>query len=499
MEQHLEIETKYDLAPEDQVPHLVDVEGVDEVRRLPPVTLTATYYDTDDHRLLRREVTLRRREGGPDEGWHLKVTVADGARLELRRPLGRGPHPPSALTDPLVGLLGPDGALHPVASLVTDRTVLHLLGGQVLLAEVADDRVTARRSEPGDEGSDSSWREVEVELVDGDPAVLRRVDKVLRGAGLRPSRSTSKVGRLLAESAQPAASPPGRKADISHVARARLQQMLDDLLSNDPLLRLGRPGAATRQAATLRQVLTWLALLRHQPDGPDTRPLERELVWVLGAVRQAALVEEAAETIDAILRDEPRALVLGPVRRRADREVAATSRAATASLLDAMATARYARAVTAVEHLAAGAGTERTGPRAAKALPALCSQAAERLERRLARLVKAATAGEAAERAEAATRTAAAVHATDAAATSVSARSGVPSAIVQDCAALLWRLDVHRTAQDLVREMAVQAHLAGENGFTFGRVHGLLDKSAAAHLKRLGRRRKQLRAHRRRR
>jgi hypothetical protein len=41
--------------------------------------------------------------------------------------------------------------------------------------------------------------------------------------------------------------------------------------------------------------------------------------------------------------------------------------------------------------------------------------------------------------------------------------------------------------------VGVQAHLAGENGFSFGRTHGLVERSAAATGKRLVRRRKQLR------
>ena len=106
MDQHLEIEAKYDLAAEADLPDLTEVEGVDAVRQQPAVTLTATYYDTADHALLRRGVTLRRREGGADEGWHLKVKVARGERLELRRPLGRGAVPPTALTD-LLTVLAP--------------------------------------------------------------------------------------------------------------------------------------------------------------------------------------------------------------------------------------------------------------------------------------------------------------------------------------------------------------------------------------------------------
>ena len=42
--------------------------------------LTAAYLDTDDLRLARWRVSLRRREGGTDEGWHLKLPVAQPRR-----------------------------------------------------------------------------------------------------------------------------------------------------------------------------------------------------------------------------------------------------------------------------------------------------------------------------------------------------------------------------------------------------------------------------------
>lgn len=508
MDQHLEIEAKYDLAADADLPDLIDVEGIDAVQQQPAVTLTATYLDTADHALLRRGVTLRRREGGTDEGWHLKVKVAHGERLELRRPLGRGTQPPGALTD-LLAVLAPSGDLRPVATLVTRRTVLQLVGGDVVLAELADDVVTATRghddgsgesSDSGDSGrlGRTIWREVEVELVDGDPAVLGGVDERLRKSGLRPSASTSKVGRVLAgDEPAEAPTPLGRKSTVSVVVLDHLRRVTDELLSNDPLLRLGRPGAAGHHLRVLRRALTLLALLRKHDPAAATGPVERDLVWVLGAVRPVALVEEAAEVIESTLRGEPRTLLMGPVRRRTDRELAAASKAAASSLAEALGSPRYARAFAALENVAFGTEHDAAGGRAAKVLPAVSRDAGKRLERRLARLGAAADVDEMGDRAEAATRTAVAVLVTDALARAVTARTTMPRAVVQDCVLLLWRLEVDRSAQELLREMGVQAHLAGENGFTFGRAHGLLEKSVAGTRKRLARRRKQLRSHRR--
>ena len=70
--------------------------GVADVRAAGTVDLLAVYYDTADLRLARSRVSLRRREGGADEGWHLKLPTAEReTREELRCPLGpRAPDRP---------------------------------------------------------------------------------------------------------------------------------------------------------------------------------------------------------------------------------------------------------------------------------------------------------------------------------------------------------------------------------------------------------------------
>ena len=53
--------------------------------------LESVYFDTalglDLHR---RGMSLRRRTGGPDDGWHLKLPREGDRRTELQIPLGRG-------------------------------------------------------------------------------------------------------------------------------------------------------------------------------------------------------------------------------------------------------------------------------------------------------------------------------------------------------------------------------------------------------------------------
>src|SRR5436190_1704042 len=85
---HVEVERKYETDSAFTLPDLRDVPGVTRVADPERHTLLARYYDTADLRLARRGVTLRRRTGGTDDGWHLKLPRAKGERQEVRRPAG---------------------------------------------------------------------------------------------------------------------------------------------------------------------------------------------------------------------------------------------------------------------------------------------------------------------------------------------------------------------------------------------------------------------------
>jgi inorganic triphosphatase YgiF len=198
---HLETEQKYDAAADFTMPDLSGPEGFLKAGGRHRYYLSATYFDTDGLDLIKHKLTLRRRVGGPDEGWHLKLPVRKDTRQEVRAPLGAGD--PAAVPAELAAQVAEAAAgqpLHPVAILDTERTVLTLTdqAGEPL-AEVADDLVTGTRlDQPGAEPM--RWREIEVEIV-GDsadaPRVLQAVGRALREAGATPSSSSSKLGRVL--------------------------------------------------------------------------------------------------------------------------------------------------------------------------------------------------------------------------------------------------------------------------------------------------------------
>jgi inorganic triphosphatase YgiF len=208
--EHLETELKFEVGAGFVVPDLGGLADGAAVTAPDLYLLTATYFDTADLRLARARITLRRRTGGSDAGWHLKLPVTAGTRRELQVPLGdeAAAVPPQLASQVSTWIRGEP--LQAVAILETRRTARRLTGASgETLAEVADDVVTGRVPGPGDApGEPATWREIEVELVSGGPEILAAAGTRLTAAGARPSSSASKLGRLLGARAADAAPRP---------------------------------------------------------------------------------------------------------------------------------------------------------------------------------------------------------------------------------------------------------------------------------------------------
>jgi inorganic triphosphatase YgiF len=195
MTEHLEIEQKFDVDPGFTRPSFGALAGVtaDE-----PVLhqLAATYFDTADGRLAASKITLRRRTGGTDEGWHLKLPASGDARREVHAPLGAAERQVPAELAARVAEVTGGLPLAPIAELNTERTVVTLHGtdGRVV-AEVADDSVTARRLPA--RGEPLRWREVEVEVPQAAPELQRAAASLLLGSGAKPAGHKSKLARVL--------------------------------------------------------------------------------------------------------------------------------------------------------------------------------------------------------------------------------------------------------------------------------------------------------------
>ncbi len=193
-----EIESKLEVSVDLVLPDLAGLPGVTSVDGPEVFELEAVYVDTADLRLAQAGMTLRRRTGGSDAGWHLKIPVSVDERTEIQAPLGpvdgQVPGELLAVARSQVG----DAQLGPVVLLHTRRSVrrLHDAWGRVLV-EVADDVVTTRAPISGEVLD--QWREWEVELVEGDRGLLAAAVELLKGAGATGSGWSSKLARALGD------------------------------------------------------------------------------------------------------------------------------------------------------------------------------------------------------------------------------------------------------------------------------------------------------------
>ncbi|MDT3343579.1 CYTH domain-containing protein [Microbacterium aquilitoris] len=202
-EHSLEIERTYDVDAGTPLPDWARLPGVAVVGAPEPRELDAHYLDTADGALGRARVALRRRSGGPDEGWHIKRVTPEG-KAESRWPLDDGDPGhivvPAEIESVLAEIAAPPFA--PLARIRNSRTAYALLdAGGGLLAEFVDDRVTATDVRRGVE---TAWREWELELGPAAPtdaaardALFDAADELVRAAGGDVSASGSKLERAL--------------------------------------------------------------------------------------------------------------------------------------------------------------------------------------------------------------------------------------------------------------------------------------------------------------
>ncbi|MEU4624177.1 CYTH and CHAD domain-containing protein [Actinoplanes sp. NPDC023801] len=284
MEIATETERKYDVPATFELPDLVGAGAVAGADDAEIHDLDATYFDTEDLRLMRNRRTLRRRSGGNDAGWHLKTPGDGSGRTEHRLPADGDTVPDELVA--VVRAIVRRRPLGPVARLRTHRveTPLRDADGRTL-ALVAQDQVRAES-----QGEESTWQEIEVELVDGDTAVLDEVERRLFEAGARPAEGPSKVARALA--GRLASLDKGTtKGKVNPVLRYAREQR-DAIVGHDPAARRGEPRAVHQMRVATRRLRSTLKTYKRSFPESDLRDELRWLAAVLGAVRDPQVLEE---------------------------------------------------------------------------------------------------------------------------------------------------------------------------------------------------------------
>lgn len=477
-----ETERKYDVDEAVVLPEPAELFHLDSPDGARETRLEATYFDTADLGLLRAGITLRRCEGGTDEGWHLKLPAGGDSRHELRLPLdaGRRDRPPGEFVA-LTRLAARGTPLAPVALLATRRRswVLSDARGRELV-ELVEDRVEGHTM--GEQTGATSWRELEVELSEqGRPKVLDRIERELLRIGARRSASGSKLARVLADRMPAAgASPrdPGRSPDegtAGAAVLAYLRTQADRLRAHDPLVRRDAPDSVHQMRVAARRMRSALQAYPRVLDRAATRPVADELKW-LGTQLSGARDDEVIERrLTALVAGLPDDLVLGPVGVQLTRSMQRRRVAARETVLTALDSARYLELHDQLDRLLTDPPLARGARRpAARELPRGVGRAWKRTVKRM-RVANDSPDGPVQDQALHETRKAAKRlrYAVEVAVPEIGKPAKRMRRRLKDLHGPLGDHQDAVVARPVIRELAVQAHLDGGNGFTHGLLHGL--------------------------
>ncbi|MER5898952.1 CYTH and CHAD domain-containing protein [Streptomyces mirabilis] len=509
-----EIERKYEGPPaggDAPLPDLTDVPGVSGVIDKGVAELDATYYDTADQRLATASLTLRRRTGGDDAGWHLKLPVSEGVRDEIRAPLS------DTIPEDLTALVRSrirEAELVPVVRLLSARDIRHLVDASgTLLAEVSVDRVRAERLSGG--AGSAEWTEIEVELADdGDPAFLDKVEKKLRKAGIKRSSSASKLAKALDDTAprKPAkagkpekAGKEGKAGKVADVSKATttaakpeppdspphtagdhiltyVREQRDAIVELDPAVRRDVPDSVHRMRVATRRLRSTFRSYGKILDRTVTDPIGVELKWLAAELGVDRDQEVLTEHLTAALDDLPSDLVTGPVQARLDTWSGARRSGSRQRLIAVLDGKRYLDLLTTLDTLVAGPPLQEA---ASKKPEKVIAKAVRKDFKKVADLV-----GEALELPPGSERDLAMHDArkkakrTRYAAEAATPALGEPAAdLVKSMKSLQTLLGDHQDSvmvREALREVATEAHEAGENAFTYGVLYGRAEQRAAA-------------------
>lgn len=467
----------YRAPAEASAPRLSGVRGVTEVLTEPAVVLETERYDTADLRLAAAGIRLElAREPGAAQ-WRLRLPDGADEHAELLRvpaPVsdveGVDPPGPPAELDALVRGVRRDLPLRPVGRARTVRTRTRIAGPGDAQAELLRDEVTVATL--GTATTVESWTEFELRRA-GRRALLDELERRLCDVGAVAAEPATQavLDRLLAPRPLRRAGG-GKKGSAGAVLLRYLGAQVDRIAAEDVRVRREEPDSVHAMRVAARRARSALQVYRPLLDADRARALAGELRELGRALAPARDTEVQRERLASSLAALDPALVLGPVQAQVTRHFAREEAEARAALLSELDGERYATLRSALDELLADPPLTRRAARpASKELPRI---AARRAARRLQRAVEELERHPSDEAVHRVRKDAKRMrYAAEVARPAVSGRQA--KRFESGLKGLHQALGEHQDAvvsRSLLRELGGQAHQAGENGFTFGVLHG---------------------------
>lgn len=264
-----------------------------------------------------------------------------------------------------------------------------------------------------------------------------------------------------------------RRSDAGEVVMAYLRAQVEAIAEHDPLVRRDEPDAVHQMRVAIRRLRSALRVFGRVIERDQTRAVDEDLKWLAGVLSQSRDLEVLHARVDERLAGVPVELMLGPVAARVAKHFARARAESHATVVDELGGARYSALRTALDALVADPPrTALAGEPARRALPPLVGLAYRRLDRSIAAtaLPRSTQPGDDRD---------AVIHQArkDAKRVRYAAEAVEPvlRSQVRDFTnglkPLQRLLGEHQdsvVARPVLRELAAQAHLAGENAFTFG-------------------------------
>jgi CHAD domain-containing protein len=291
--------------------------------------------------------------------------------------------------------------------------------------------------------------------------------------------------------------PPGTKLPLAPVARIAppnttrkpgktagnellnyLNTQIDTLLHNDTQARRDADDAVHQMRVAIRRIRGTLSIYRRLLDKDRVHQIRDELKWLANRLAPARDLEVLEDRCRRAVRALPPELVIGPVEARLTREFAPARADAHRAVHRTLDTKRYRRLLGELDRLRLSPPLRpRANRKARKELPTHIGRAYRKATTR----ANEAETGPDRDKALHNTRKAVKQlrYATEVAVPAI----GKPANRARKRAKAVARaLGEHQDSvitRPMFRDLGIRAHLAGENGFTFGLLHGQEEAKAA--------------------